>query len=132
MGLPVEFPEVDGEEWKIIGEEVYWCNFSGGIQRPIGLRISKQRVNNPREQILELNIYWKGIIGRIWHTEIDKNWYITAAQILKDQNWITGLRGEGIKFFELTVNNQYRGLVLKLAIEQNKPPIELTVLRDKR
>ncbi|MBI4991967.1 MAG: hypothetical protein HZB99_02005 [Candidatus Harrisonbacteria bacterium] len=130
----MEFPKVwDTQEWKVIKKsEELWATSSGdNIERLLGSQTLYQGIRRPNEIVREINIYWRGAVGRIWYKFIDKHLIVVASQLMAEGQWVTGMPGEEIKISVIKLDNQYIGVALHLQVERDQPPVKINVFRNR-
>jgi len=130
----MEFPQVwDSQEWKVIErQKEFWVNGANGVQRLLGVQTLYKSLKRQNEAIREMNIYWRGAVGRIWYKLIDGQLIVVTSQILKDGQWLTGLPGAEIKISVIIEDNKYLGARLLLQTERDGVLTSTSIYRDRK
>ena len=119
----MEFPKEfwDKAHWKIIknGEDL-WLPLSTGEEKRIGLRTVYEKIKDPRQKILEVNVFQKGVVAQMWFPDYKNSPKVFYSRILKDGKWVYGIFNAPVELEGLRVDGKFCGVRVSLRIAEDK------------
>jgi len=116
----MKFPEVKGScEWKLAKVKKFTLELDSGKEQVIGLKKIYQKIASPNERVIEIYIFRKCFVARMWVGDVEK-FKPVQAQIFKDGKWIDGAKNQSITFTGLTLEGKFCGVSLELKVSPRK------------
>jgi len=134
----MNFPKYwDPIKWRVLKRGMnLWLELSTGEEKWIGITAIYQKIADPNEQILEINIYNRGATGQIWFPDVVNSPRLVYSRILKGKEWVYGSEGQPICLDGLWRSRRcgrrrFWGVRMKLKISENQIIIDIPKLLER-